>query len=71
MVRVCVELTVHVCHNVRLINQCSLYVDKIKIFSNISGRGLYTGTLNRPKITVNDSNFLLSAAKSATSGSFL
>ena len=37
---------------VRLINQCSLYVDKIKIFRKISGCGLYTGALNRPKITV-------------------
>ena len=37
---------------VRLINQCGLYVDKIKIFLKISGCGLYTGALNRPKITV-------------------
>ena len=35
---------------VRLINQCGLYVDK-KNFK-ISGCGLYTGALNRPKITV-------------------
>ena len=37
---------------VQLINQCGLYVDKIKIFKKISGCGLYTGALNRPKITV-------------------
>ena len=37
---------------VRLINQCGLYVDKIKIFLKIRGCGLYTGALNRPKITV-------------------
>ena len=37
---------------VRLINQCGRYVDKIKIFKKISGCGLYTGALNRPKITV-------------------
>ena len=36
----------------RLINQCGLYVDKIKIFKKNSGCGLYTGALNRPKITV-------------------
>ena len=51
VVRVCVELTVHVSY-VQLINQCGLYVDKIKIFKKISGCGLYTGALNRPKITV-------------------
>ena len=37
---------------VRLINQCGLYVDKIKILKKISGCGLYTGALNWPKITV-------------------
>ena len=37
---------------VRLINQCGLYVDKIRIFLKNSGCGLYTGALNRPKITV-------------------
>ena len=37
---------------VRLINQCGLYVDKIKISLKFSGCGLYTGTLNRPKMTV-------------------
>ena len=36
----------------RFINQCGLYVDKIKIFLKISGCGLYTGALNRPKIMV-------------------
>ena len=36
----------------RLINQCGLYVDKIRIFLKNSGCGLYTGALNRPKITV-------------------
>ena len=37
---------------VRLIDQCGLYVDKIRIFKKNSGCGLYTGALNRPKITV-------------------
>ena len=37
---------------VQFINQCGLYVDKIKIFFKNSGCGLYTGVLNRPKITV-------------------
>ena len=37
---------------VRLINQCSLYVDKIRILKKICGCGLNTGALNRPKITV-------------------
>ena len=35
-----------------LINQCGLFVDKIKIFEKLSGCGLYTGALNRLKITV-------------------
>ena len=35
-----------------LTNQCSLLVDKIKIFDKLSGCGLYTGALNRLKITV-------------------
>ena len=37
---------------VRLINQCGLYEDKIRIKKKNSGCGLYTGALNRPKITV-------------------
>ena len=38
---------------VRLINQCGLHVNKIKIFyKKISGCGLYSGALNRLKITV-------------------
>ena len=37
VVRVCVELTVHVCHYVRLINQCGLYVDKINILKKVVG----------------------------------
>ena len=36
----------------RLINQCGLYEDKIRIFLKNSACGLYTGALNRPKITV-------------------
>ena len=39
---------------VRLVNQCSLYLDKTRIFEKFSGSGLYTGTgaLNRSKFTV-------------------
>ena len=37
---------------VRLINQCGLYEDKIRIFKKNGACGLYTGALNRPKITV-------------------
>ena len=37
---------------VRLINQCGLYEDKIRIFLKNGACGLYTGALNRPKITV-------------------
>ena len=51
MVRVCVELTVHMCH-VQFIDQCGLHVYKIQIFYLISGCRLYTGALNRSKITV-------------------
>ena len=36
----------------QVINQGGLYVDKIEIEKKISGYGLYTGALNRPKITV-------------------
>ena len=36
-------------------NQCGLYVDKIKIFCKISGCGLQTGALNRSKIVVDGS----------------
>ena len=37
----------------RLFNQCSLFVDKIKIFYKFGGCGFYTGALNRAKFTVN------------------
>ena len=37
---------------VRLIYQRGLYVDKIKIFTKISGCSLYKGALNRSKFTV-------------------
>ena len=41
---------------VRLINQCGLHMDKIKILKKISGCGLYTGALSRSKITVSQEN---------------
>ena len=49
---VCCIYCSHVSY-VWLIYQCSLYVDKIKIFlKKISGCSLYTGVLNSSKITV-------------------
>ena len=41
---------------VQIINQCSLYEDKIKIFKQISGCYLYIGAPNRSKFTVVYSN---------------
>ena len=52
MVGVCIVLTSCVTY-VRLINQCGLYVDKIKIFEKFGRYGLYTGALNSLKFTVN------------------
>ena len=48
----CVLNWLFTCIICAVINQCGLYVDKIKILKKISGCGLYTGALNRPKITV-------------------
>ena len=54
---------------VRLINQCGLYEDKIRIFKKNSACGLYTGALNRPKITVDQMDHILGVQVSHKSAS--